>query len=301
MKTGILLRFLSLLLIPWGPSAAQQSPDPKQTDLVAYAHFKALTPDELDELFSKAQSGNAEAQYWAGIFCTEGKVPKNSEEGARWLLKSAEQGYAQAQRIFGMMSVQGNPSVGERWMRRAAEQGDTDAQFWLGVGYEQNWFGTVNVHEAVKWYRKAAEGGNPDAQVELGQRYEDGEGVEQDYKVAAEWYRKAAEHVPDLGGAGQGRQRLASLYMQGLWVPRDYVQGYFWLSLWGEDAADAREHLAPAQILGVERLISGWKEQHRPSPEVEAALRILETTPQDWVTSTEGRGDSPCSILFRPF
>ena len=74
-------------------------------------------------------------------------------------------------------------------MRRAAEQGDTDAQFWLGVGYEQDWFGTVDVHEGLAWYRKAAEGGNP----------------------------------------------------------------------------DARE----------------WKEQHRPSPELEAALRILETTPQD--------------------
>jgi TPR repeat protein len=34
--------------------------------------------------------------------------------------------------------------------------------------------------------------------------YEDGEGVKQSYALAAKWYRKAAEHVPDLGGAGQG-------------------------------------------------------------------------------------------------
>jgi hypothetical protein len=101
MKPRILLLFLSLLLIPLGPSAAQQSPDPKQANLVAYARFKALTPHELDGLLSKAQSGDAEAQYWAGIFYSQGKVPKHSEEGARWLLKSAEQGYAPAQRIFG--------------------------------------------------------------------------------------------------------------------------------------------------------------------------------------------------------
>jgi len=186
-----------------------------------------------------------------------------------------------------MMSVHEDRSVGESWMRRAAEQGDTDAQFWLGVGYEQNWFGTVDVHEAIKWYRKAAEGGDPDAQVELGQRYEDGEGVEQDYKVAAEWYRKAAEHVPDLGGAGQGRQRLGSLYMQGLGVPRDYVQAYFWFSLSGEDAAAVREHLAAAQIRGVERLISEWREQHRPSPEVEAALHILEANSRKSANSSQ--------------
>src|SRR5258708_36593413 len=89
-----------------------------------------------------------------------------------------------------------------------------ETQFWLGVGYEQNWFGTVDIEEAIKWYRKAAEGGDPDAQVELGQKYEDGEGVEQDYKLAAECYRKGAEHVPNLGGAGQGRNRLGLLYMQ---------------------------------------------------------------------------------------
>jgi len=278
MKPCILLLFLPLLLIPLSRSSAQQSPDPKQANLLAYAHFKALTPAELNELLSKAQSGDAEAQYWVGTIYTEGKVPKNLEEGTRWLLKSAEQGYAPAQFTCGMMSRLTNPAVGERWMLRAAQQGDAEAQFWLGVGYEQNWFGTADVHEAVKWYRKAAEGGNPDAQVELGQRYEDGEGVEQDYKLAAEWYRKAAEHVPNLGGAGQGRNCLGLLYMQGLGVPQDYVQAYFWFSLDGEgkNGADAREHLSPAEIRGVERLISQWNQQHRPSPELEAALRILE-------------------------
>lgn len=112
-------------------------------------------------------------------------------------------------------------------MLRAAEQGDSEAQFWLGVAYEQDWFGTMDDVLALKWYRKAAEAGDPDAQVELGQRYADGDGVEQSYKLAAEWFRKAAEHFPDLGGAGQGRYRLANLYMDGLGVPKDYVQAYF--------------------------------------------------------------------------
>jgi hypothetical protein len=176
------------------------------------------------------------------------------------------------------MSTPVKPSLGERWMLRAAEHGNTEAQFWLGVGYERNWFGTVDIQEAIKWYRKASEGGDPDAQVALGQKYEDGEGVEQNYRLAAEWYRKAGEHVPDLGGAGQGRNRLGLLYMQGLGVPRDYVQAYFWFSLDGEggNAAAAREHIPPAEIRGVERLINAWKEQHRLSPEVATALQVLE-------------------------
>jgi TPR repeat protein len=187
------------LLIPVGRSTAQQSFDPKQAELTVWARLKTMTPSDLQVLMAKAQGGDAEAQCWVGRVYDEGRlVPKDAGEAARWFLKSAEQGYAPAQRLHGLMSVHVNPSVGERWMLRAAEQGDAEAQFWLGVAYERNWFGTTDVKEAVKWYRKAAEGGNPDAQVELGQKYEDAEGVEQNFKFAAEWYRKAAEHVPDL-------------------------------------------------------------------------------------------------------
>jgi TPR repeat protein len=276
MKPRILFSLLLLLLLSIGRSTAGQTVDRKQAALAAYAHFKALTPAELNELLSKAQSGDAEAQFWVGNFYAEGTNPKNLEEGARWLLKSSEQGYAPAQRSYGLMSRLTNPSIGERWMLRAAEQGDTEAQFWLGVAYEQDWFGTVDHQEALKWYRRAAEGGDPDAQVELGQRYEDGEGVEQNYKLAAEWFRRAAEHVPDLGGAGQGRNRLGLLYMEELGVPLDYVRAYFWFSLNGSEGntTEAKTHLSPAQIREADRLVKEWKQQHRVSPEITAAVHI---------------------------
>ena len=162
-------------------------------------------------------------------------------------------------------------------MLRAAEHGDASTQFWLGVAYDDEWFGGKDLARALKWYQMAAAAGDPDAQVVLGQKYADGEGIEQDYGLAANWFRKAAEHVPDLGGGGQGRYRLGQLYMEGLGVPRDYVQAYFWLSLRGPDiAADAKSHLSDAQVRGVDKLVEVWKEQHRLSPEVEAASRILD-------------------------
>jgi uncharacterized protein len=278
MKYFIAVLFLSFFLIPVVRSRPQQSPDPMQAELIATAHFKALTAAEQTELLSKAQSGDAESQYWLGVLYTDRTVSKDLEEGRRWLLKAAEQGYARAERLYGFMTVHVNPSIGGRWLLRAAEQGDVEAQFWLGTAYEQNWFGRPDSKEAIKWYQKAAEGGDPVAQVELGHRYEDGEGVEQDLKLAAEWYRRAAEHVPDLGGAGEGRSQLGLLYMEGRGVPQDYVQAYFWFSLRGskENAAEAGEHLSPPQIRGVERLIEEWKQQHRPSPELEAALRTID-------------------------
>jgi TPR repeat protein len=282
LKPGILFPLLLLLLIPTARSTAQEnsesnSLDSKQAELMVSARLKTMAPSDFQALVAKAQGGDAEAQCWVGRVYSEGRLmPKDAEEAAGWFVKSAEQGYAPAQRLQGLMSVHVNPSVGERWMLRAAEQGDEEAQFWLGIAYEQNWFGTTDVKEAVKWYRKAAEGGNPDAQVELGQKYEDGEGVEQSFKLAAEWYRKAAEHVPNLGGAGQGRNQLGLLYMEGRGVPQDYVQAYFWFSLNGPEGntADAKSHLSLAQIRETDRLVKEWKEQHRVSPEVAAALHV---------------------------
>ena len=61
--------------------------------------------------------------------------------------------------------------------------------------------------------------------------YGDGERVPQNYAQAANWYRKAAEHVPNFGGADQGKNNLGLLYMNGLGVLKDYVQAYMWFSL----------------------------------------------------------------------
>src|SRR5499425_2779775 len=146
-----------------------------------------------------------------------------------------------------------------------ALQEDVSAQFWLGTAYEQGWFGKADYQEALKWLRRAAKRGDPDAQNCLGQMYENGEGVPQNYVQAAKWFRKAAEHVPDLGGAGQGRHRLAQLYMEGLGVPRDYAQAYFWLSLWGgsDVAVVAKKHLSDAQVQEADQQVNEWQQQHR--------------------------------------
>lgn len=145
-----------------------------------------------------------------------------------------------------------------------AEHGDTGAQFWLGTGYEQGWFGRTDLREALKWLRMAAKKGDPDAQNNLGQMYEDGEGVPTNYVQAAEWYRRAAEHVPDFGGAGQGRNNLGRLYMQGLGVPKDCIKAYMWFRLTNFDAnlSYAKAQMTPDQILEAERMAAEWKSRH---------------------------------------
>jgi TPR repeat protein len=153
----------------------------------------------------------------------------------------------------------------ERLLLVKARQGDTSAQWWLGTGYEQGWFGMPDYRQALKWLRKSAEKGDPDAQNALGQMYENGEGVTQNYTIAAKWYKKAAEHVPDLGGAGQGRNNLGLLYLNGHGVPKDYVQAYMWLSLFSDtnfSLSSAKGHMTPSQIVEAERLVAEWKSKH---------------------------------------
>jgi hypothetical protein len=95
--------------------------------------------------------------------------------------------------------------------------------------------------------------------------YKDGEGVPQNYVLAAKWYRKTAEHVPDFGGAGQGRNNLELLYMDGLGVPKDYVQAYMWFSLanFEKNLFYAKAQMTPAQVLEAERMASEWNNHHR--------------------------------------
>jgi hypothetical protein len=147
-----------------------------------------------------------------------------------------------------------------------AQSGDADAQMWLGAAYEQGWFGRTNFPEALKWFRKSAEQGNSGAQNSLGQMNEYGEGVPENFSFAAAWYRKAAEHVPDLGGAGQGRNNLGLLYLDGHGVPKDYVQAYKWFKLCGFDSnpnlSNAKARMTPEQILEAERLVEEWQKQH---------------------------------------
>lgn len=124
-------------------------------------------------------------------------------------------------------------------------------------------FTIIDKDQAV--FRQSADKNPAVAQNALGQMYEDGEGVIQNYASAAKWYRKAAEHVPDLGGAGQGRNHLGLLYLDGHGVPKDYVQAYMWFILAGESNPNlpiAKDHMTSEQILEAERLVAEWKSRY---------------------------------------
>jgi tetratricopeptide (TPR) repeat protein len=265
MRLRVTLPAIVVLLFTVSLLAAGRSPDPTRARLVVVARLATFTERDFNALSSKAESGDREAQFWVGSIYEQGRlVPRDQETAKSWFLKSANKGYAPAERTVGVLYWYSEPAKAVTWLQRAARKGDSEAQFWLGTGYEQGLFGVTNYRDAVDWLTKSAKQGHPDAEASLGQMYEDGEGVKQNYSMAAKWYRKAAEHVPNLGGAGQGRNDLGLLYLNGLGVLKDYIQAYFWFSLANVElnASDAKAHMTEVEIAKAERMANDWKSHH---------------------------------------
>ena len=265
MRLRVALPVILLLLLAASNLAAGDSADPTRVRLANVARLAALTQRDFDAFSSEAESGDREAQFWLGSAYVQGRlVQKDYEQAKRWFLKSAEEGYTPAERALGLLYWHSDPAKAAMWLQQAAQKGDAEAQFDLGNAYEQGLLGTINYREVLNWFQKSAKQGHPEAQASLGQMYEDGEGVKQNYAMAAKWYRKAAEHVPDLGGAGQGRNDLGLLYMQGRGVRRDYVLADMWFAIAGveENLKEVQSKMTSAQILKAQQMAEEWKQRH---------------------------------------
>ena len=242
-------------------------------------------PLDIPALRQKAEAGDPTAQYLLGMHYAF--VIQNDEQltqSVYWFRKSAGQGYSEAEYRLGQAYASGrgvrdDSKAASYWFRRAAEDGAVNAQFWLGLMYENGRGVKRNRQQSLKWFLKAAKQGNSDAQVSLGQAYEDGDGVPQDYAQAAEWYRKAAEHVPDYGGAGQGRNDLGLLYLDGLGIPQDYVEAYKWFALAGvtRNMNEAAKRMTQDQVAEAQRRAKAWAKDH-PVP-VTTCLSSVSNSP----------------------
>lgn len=268
MRLRVSLPFIPLAFLSAATLLARHSVDPTRARLDNVAHMAALGQNDFAALSARAHSDDHEAQYWLGSIYVQGKlVQKDYVQAESWFLKSAEGGYVPAARALGLLYWRRDPAKAAMWLQQAAQKGNAEAQFDLGNAYEQGSLGTISYREALNWLHKSAKQGHPEAQAMLGQMYEDGEGVKQNYAMAAKWYRKAAEHVPNLGGAGQGRNNLGILYMQGRGVPTDLVRAYVWFALAGADESleEVQSKMTAAQTLKAQHMADEWK-RHHPSP-----------------------------------
>ncbi len=157
-----------------------------------------------------------------------GGVAVNKPEAARWYLKSANQGCAEALVPIGLMYEKGdgvalNYAEAVKWYRKAAEKGDCSGENYLGEMYETGDGVAKDIAEAVKWYRKAAEKGFARGQLNLARMYAQGTGVEENQLEAASWFRKAAEQ-----GEAKAQYLLGLMYAEGNAVAKDNKEAVSW-------------------------------------------------------------------------
>lgn len=96
----------------------------------------------------------------------------------KWLTRSAENGYREAQYALGSHHIKGgaqafNLNKAAYWFHKAAQQGDADSQYNLALIYEQRGSDQENQQQATHWFRQASEQNMPDAMFMASGTYSD--------------------------------------------------------------------------------------------------------------------------------
>lgn len=192
-----------------------------------------------------AEQGYPIAQFNLSYAYAQGDgVERNDEEALRWMLRSAESGYARAKpmlqrqnQIRSQLRARREDAEDLDRDRKAATDGDAKAQFTLAARYEDGRGVDRDMKQAIEWYRKSAENGDRLAQGYLGVIYERGRGIKQDEAEAARWYRKAAEQ-----GDGQSQFNLAFFYLHGHGVQMNKDEARKWFERARDNGFKAAEH-----------------------------------------------------------
>ena len=139
MRSALPFLLFAAFLLPSVTASSAQAVNP-QTGAVCEPQ-----PTDMDIVRSKAEGGDASAQYELGRSMLSQK-PSDTEFASAipWFRRSAEQGFAPAEYMYGGIFREGrwkDPKQLVYWWEKAAEEGDVHAQLWLGTFYEQGRYG----------------------------------------------------------------------------------------------------------------------------------------------------------------
>jgi len=182
-------------------------------------------PADLSQLLHKAEGGDPDAQFRAGLAYDTGVgVKRDYRQAADWYRKAANSGNPGAQsNLAGLYSrglgVPQSDNEAFRWYMRAAAAGNAAAQNNLGFLYAEGRGVSRNDGTAVLWYRKAASQDYPGGETNLGFMYSVGRGVPLDAAQAMKWYHKAAKKDFALA-----EFELGQMYFHGTGVRQDFSE-----------------------------------------------------------------------------
>jgi TPR repeat protein len=193
-KAVTVLTMLALATPALGQTAASApNPDVAPDLRAAMDKADAGTPADLVAL---ADSGRADAQYYAGVMYLSGRgVPADLARGCGYVEKASAT-RADAMFLVGQCRARGvgarpDPQAAQVAFISAANLGDVRAQLKLGDAYSAGELGTKDPAVARRWYDMAAKQGSAEASRKLGSLYADGEGGDRDAKRAMELWLAA--------------------------------------------------------------------------------------------------------------
>lgn len=218
----------------------------------------------IDLLQQSALGGNGAASfklYWIYNMTVYSGVKRDTKKASEWLLKSATQGYSEAQY-----------ELGRHYLNGILEFGPTK---YLNNGYIQDPYDTAyyvipkDMAKALEYLQLAALQNHTDSQMELGDLYYEGaEGIPKSYVKATEWFMKAATR-----GNAKAQFRVSVAYLTGDGIGQDIVLGYAWLNLAAAQETDydlnqkvqryrdtIRARLTKNNLAEAEKLSASWKD-----------------------------------------
>ncbi len=221
----------------------------------------------LKQWESAAEAGDHKAQNNLASMYYEGNGIKQDYQRANyWYQRSAEQGNPIAQFSLGYSYANGLGLLKDLekalyWYKKAANQGNATAAFNMGVVYEKEKL-VRDYDIALQWYHVATDRCSIKALVNIGAMYNQGLGVSQDKKEALRWNQQAAKF-----GDKNGQYKVGLRYWDNEFIPQNFVQAYFWLSLAGQQDEThgfalrdlVSKNMAPSQIEKAEKLLKSWK------------------------------------------
>ncbi len=182
---------------------AQEAGDPKAGEAVQRAESE-LKPWAITEAFKSIAELYEEGQY----------LPENRAEAARWWLKAANRGDADAQVTIGVHLLLGqgippDPVQGQYWCEQVAKQRDPRGEDCMGYLYRHGLGVKADPKEARRWYEQSAQQNDVLGTKMLAEMDASGEGGKADGKAACLLYARLA-----LAGDKDSLQRLALLKPQ---------------------------------------------------------------------------------------
>lgn len=177
-----------------------------------------------------------ESLFAKAVALEETKDPRREGEIFSLFKQAAEKGHVAAAGCLGSRYYEGlgvprDIDEGIRWLQKGSEGRDPLADGWLGHLYRFGSGVTRDVRKALELTTRSAENGNKESMLNVAAMLRQGIGAEADQDASDRWYTKAfnaykeeAEHR----GSARAQGRIGWMYAKGQGVAKDISMAAVW-------------------------------------------------------------------------